>query len=815
MTRRLALRIWLGFGTALLTLAAVAGAWLYWVSQAQADYERLVDAPGLSGPLEIYRDAYGVPHIFAQTQRDALFALGYVQGQDRGWQMEFLRRAVDGRMSEIAGAALIDLDREFLASGAARLADASLALYRPETIDAIEAFAAGVNLAIEQGQYQASPEFRAFGVSPAPWTPREVGALTYLIGASVDQVSGEALWRKRLVDDLGERRADLLAQDFDADWPTLFRDIGVLDEAAARATVALEAAGLPVGQRTPGASKPPDSAGKGTNFFLLGPEKSTTGAPILAVDPHLELDAPSLFYPVSITLPNQVIRGAAWVTSPAVHFGHNSSIAWGMTAMAVDNAHFLVERIDPKDPGAYLRPEGSRRFEVEMREIAVRWRSDPVRMRLRYTEAGRVVSDFDPKLKTLADAFGPGHVIVRKSATLLNGQFYLESGLRVQFADDWVSFRAAFERHGNPNTVAYADSAGNIGVLTAAHTPIRRAPETWGTIPRAWLGEGEWAGVAPYEAMPYAYNPARAFVADSNARLVPGDFPLFLTARASSPYRIARSEAVLSAPRRFSVEDVATLQQDSYSTRADIVLGAALPLLARANGAMAVWTERLRGWDRRMDKNRPEPLVYTAFEHALHRRLIGEKISDREYGDGRGDPITLARLLRSEEAAFWCDGIATPTVETCEDAVAEAFGAGLAELSRAYGRDHSRWRWGDAHKARFANRYFLDFLPFVSDWAARSTEISSDPGTLNVGGWSGGKGAKYNQNSGAVWRQIIDLSNLDNSRFQIAPGVSGNPASPFYDSTFEAWSAGEYVSLARSRADLIRERAPKTILRPK
>ncbi|MEO0883463.1 MAG: penicillin acylase family protein [Pseudomonadota bacterium] len=809
-------RIGIGVATLLTMIVTSALIWILWVLSANANYEKTLTVQGLSAPIEIYRDTNGVPHIFAETHHDALFALGYAQAQDRGWQMEFLRRAVDGQMSEIAGKTLVDLDIEFVASGAADLADLSYSQYTDDTKRAIDAFAAGINAAIDAGEYSASPEFRAFGVTPTYWTPRQVGALTYLIGSGFDPSSRRVLQSLDLVADLGEQRADLLMRDFEDSWPTLFRDIGELETVAERSKAALEAAELPILHEPPTApSSSSEGSDKGTNFFLLGPTKTTTGAPILAVDPHLELDTPSFYYPAALNWENNYVRGAFWVTSPSIHFGHNRQIAWGMTALVVDNAHYILEKIDPNDDAAYVRPGSSIPFQTKNRTITVRGQKDPETVSLRYTTNGPVVSDFDQELQQIADAEGPNHAIVRKSATLLEGQFFLESGVAVQNADDWRSFRAAFQRHGSPNTVAYADTLGNIGVLTAAHVPIRKNFDAWPPLPRAWLDEGDWHGIAPFDALPHAYNPNRQWIADSNARIVPKNFPLFLTARASSPYRIKRSEIVLAEDRMFSIKDIQTLQTDIISTRPDVVLPIANELAVGnfSDHEQITWL-RLMEWDRSMQSDMPEPLLYMTFEHALHQRLIGEKVSDTSYGNGRGDPITLARLLHGKDRSFWCDSIETDDRETCSEAVVEALRAAITALSEMYGSDINDWRWGDAHTARFGNRYFLDFIPVATSWAAREVEQDSGPGTLNVGAWSSTTLGNYSQNSGAVWRQIIDLSNLDNSIFQIAPGVSGNPSSQYYDSTLKAWRDGEYFSLALGRDALVASNAPLTLLEP-
>ncbi|MEO1406583.1 MAG: penicillin acylase family protein, partial [Pseudomonadota bacterium] len=388
-----------------------------WVLSPDADYTLTLRSETISAPVDIYRDETGVPHIYAENYKDAAFATGYVQGQDRGWQMESLRRAVEGRTSEFLGGLTIDLDKQFLAAGVSRLADLSLSEYDDDTREILQAYVNGVNASIEAGEYQASPEFRLFRVEAEPWTLRQAGSLPYIIGGMFEAGGLRELRARTLTSDLGEERARMIVRDFETTWPTLFRDVGALDTVSAKTIAALEEAGLPLSAR---ASIPTGSftegEEEGTNFFVLGPEKTTTGGAILAIDPHLEHDAPNLYYPVSITLPDQIIRGAAWITTPSIHFGHNSNIAFGMTAMVVDHRHLVVEKIDPDDPASYIRPEGSFKFELVEYDIPVRGQDEPEKFTVRYTQDGPVVSDHFEQMTELAAEYGPGYVIVDKSA---------------------------------------------------------------------------------------------------------------------------------------------------------------------------------------------------------------------------------------------------------------------------------------------------------------------------------------------------------------------------------------------------------------
>ncbi|MEM1053493.1 MAG: penicillin acylase family protein, partial [Pseudomonadota bacterium] len=799
-------------GITLVAMIVLLSLFSGWALMARPDYERSLTSSSISAEVEIVRDENGIPHIFAASYTDAMFALGYAQAQDRGWQMEFLRRAVDGRMSEIGGEVLIELDKEFVVAGAGRLADISLSKFDDETIEIMEAYAAGINAAIDSGEYQSSPEFRALRIDPDPWELREVGALTYLIATVFGGDTDAYLLRDRLVEDLGAARAQALLQDYGEEWPTLITDIGALAEASKRSSLALAQAGFAEEPPSPVAlpGPPVSDSGAGTNFFLLGPEKTQSGKPILAVDPHLELGTPSLYYPAAITLPNGMVRGAYWITTPAIHFGHNDKIAWGMTALVAQSVDVLVEKVDPEHSDRYLTPEGSTQFKTE--EFAIGHSGET--LTIRRTRHGVVVSDHDQDFAQLAAAQGPGHILVVKSALEEQGQMLLQSSIKIPLSKSWDGFRQAVSSHGTGNTFAFADVAGNIGVQTTAAIPFRTQRQDATRLPKGWLGEGEWQGLVPFEAMPSAFNPPRSWIVDSNARIIPADYPVYFTHTARVPYRIGRSESWFASNDKVSIEDIARLQMDAVSLRPTVLQSSAINAIVAESDLEQAALNMLKRWDGLMDKDRPEPLIYTAFEHELHKRLVGQKVKDKGYGFGQGDPITLNRLLTSKDAAFWCNSVQTSREENCAEAVSEAFTAAIEHLKNRYGSEPVDWAWGKAHKARFANQYVWDFVPLLSDWAAPTTIASSGPGTLNVGSWRGGKNHDYAPRTGAVWRQIIDLADLDNSRFQIAPGVSGNIMSPFYQNTLRSWAEGKYISLAKSRGELSRANAQSTVFTP-
>ncbi|MEM8986778.1 MAG: penicillin acylase family protein [Pseudomonadota bacterium] len=780
---------------ALLVLAFLAG--YVWLKGTLPDYTKTLTSDALSAPVKIERDEYGVPHITAQTFNDAAFAMGYAQAQDRLWQMETFRRAVMGRTAEVFGEAFFHTDVAY--KGLYRFPEAyekTNARLDPETRRTFDAFAAGVNLAIQSGEGMSSPEWALLGIKPAPWTAGDVNSFMAVVSETATDGPRElAIAKHESV--LEKEIFDFLYEELPPEFPTLYEDFEEKPAANARRGV---------GDADPNRS--------GTNFFVFGPERTTTGKPILAVDPHLPLYAPGVVYPVVVTLPDDVIAGGAWVGTPAVTFGHNSKIAWGMTHMYADTMDYIVEKIDPDNPDNYMTENGSEPFLV--RDIEVKVKGAGVRtIKVRETRNGVVVSDrhlyeagFDAFSGGLADAyavveetFGPGHVVVRRQVNSEVGQLTIQSLLNVSRAHNWEEFQNALREYEWTNNVVYADVEGNIGVQMSARLPNRRPVNGWDgeRMARGWLGEGVWDGYVPFDELPYVFNPPKGWIADSNGRAVLTEFPYRLTNNYSPPWRVMRAYELISAKQKHSMESVMDIQLDVYSAQAAWLTERLLQFDAGSDAAREAF-DMLASWDFVMDRNRPEPLLYSAIELALQESLVNV----RHDSIARRYPVILplARMLETDHP--WCDDVRTENVETCEDAVNAAVDKSVARISAAYGADMSKWRWGDVHISEFPAFFSWANVPVLDDLTMPRYATDGATSVLNVASTRRPdapfddllSGLEFIAENGATYRMVADMSDVENSKFMLAPGVSGNAMSPHWDDLVEPWAEGVYFHLA-------------------
>ena len=791
--RRRGVRSWLrriAIGIAVL-LAVVLGGGYVLVDSARPQTDGTVALAGIDAPVSILRDGYGIPRIVATSERDAYFALGYVHAQDRFFQMEFMRRAGAGRVSEIIGASALPLDRWMRVLGLYRLAEAALKRLSPPVIESLEAYARGVNAYLDSHSGLVSVELALLFATPEKWRPADSLVWARLMGMRLSANSRAETLRARLSEFLPTERIDEL-------WPDIARD--------APPTVA--APGRPSLFDTLLAHWPEAIAPvTASNVWAVSGSHTETGSPILANDPHLGFRAPGLWYLARIETPTLAVAGATVPGVPMTILGHNGSIAWGMTTTDSDTQDLFVERVDPEDPNRYLTPEGSRRFDMRVERIRVRGGED-VTLAVRSTRHGPVISDVDAKTASIAK---PGHVVALAAAALREDDMTGEAVWRLNRARTWEDFNAALAHfHAPHQNVVYADTGGNIGIVAPGRVPVRRSGDGRYPVP-GWTGAHDWTGFIPYDALPRLFNPESGRIVNANHAVVGPDYPYRLGHGDTPPYRTMRIHALLDAGKSRTRAEAGAMQSDAVSLAARELLPLMLGAVRETDSRAAVLA-RLRGWDGTMDRRRAEPLIFTAWLRALNRRLYGDETGGVFLGLWRLRPVFVRETLKRNDG--WCDDIATPSRESCAEIVAEALDDALAELGTRYGGDPADWRWGDAHYAHFGHPLF-GRLPLIDRLA--DIRIAADGGafTVNRGQHRSARSdTPYASVHGAGYRAVYDLADLDRSLFVQATGQSGHLTSPHYRDLTPLWRDGEFLTLGSLAPDS-GEAASRLILVPR
>jgi penicillin G amidase len=764
-----------------LSCLAAAGGYLF-LRQSLPQSEGTIILAGIGRPVEILRDAYGIPHIFASTIDDAHFALGYAHAQDRLWQMEMSRRVAAGRLSEILGPGALESDRFLRTLGVRRVAEANLTHFDAETRRLLDAYAAGVNAFIA-GAPVLPPEFWLTRSSPEPWSAADSVAWVKMMAWDLATNWRSELLRMQLAKTLPMARIHEFLPPYPGDPVPEIADLRQLYAGIEKQPVGVSFL------------ENPDTA-SGSNSWAVSGARSASGRALLANDPHLGLSAPPAWYFAHLHAPGLDAIGATLPGVPAILIGRNERIAWGLTNTVSDVQDLYLEKLDGR---------------FRQREEVIRVRGAPdEKLSVRASRHGPVVSDV---LRAALDAAPRGHAMALAWTALAEDDLSMQAILRVARARDWREFGATLrDLHAPQQNVIYADVEGNIGFIAAGRVPVRKAGnDLKGLAPApGWDARYDWAGYVPYEDLPRAFNPAGGAIVNANHKIVPPGFPYHLGYEWQAPYR-ARRIGELLGRQPHTLESFSRIQMDVVSLAARELL----PLLLKtrpADEASAEALKLLAAWDGTMSAERPEPLILVAWWRELARALYADELGAAFNANWSPRAVFTTAAIGAQSR--WCDDVRTQSVETCPEIQTNSLQVALAELRRRYG-EPSGWKWGEAHAARHRHRPLTRqrwLAPFF-DFAMASP---GDTYTVNVGRTDfNDRDQPFANHHGASLRMLADLGEPGQSLFIHSGGQSGNPLSAHYKSFSAAWARGEYVPMLTERSRLEAAGAQRLLLTPR
>ncbi len=641
MIRRLVrLLLW----TIAIVVVAVVGLFFAWRSLELPTIDGKLTVAGLGAPVDVVRDAAGIPHVYAASDDDAWFALGFLHAEDRLWQMELNRRIAAGRLAEVLGPGALDTDRFLRTLGVARNAQAIAARLDEPTTRALARYAAGVNAELARratrSRFFMPPEFLLTGAPrPEPWTPADSIGWATMMAWDLSGNSSAEIARMRLATRLTKQQIDELMPPYPgnprvdatghvvpatadrplpvADYPALYRRLQV-DTAALSSSAAMLFA------------RAPDRSieGIGSNDWVVSGARTASGKPLLANDPHLALSAPSIWYLAHLSTPTMNVIGGTLAGLPFVVLGRNDRIAWGATNTGPDTQDLYIEALRERDGAVEARtPDGWQPLETRDEVIHVKGAAD-VTLHVRTSRHGPLVSD---ALRSAHDAVATlqGHVqegdyaLAMQWAALRPDDRTVQAALAVNRASDWSSFVAAMrDFHAPQQSFVYADTMGNIGLVAPGRVPVRRADnDLMGQAPApGWDARYDWQGFVRFERLPQRLNPPENRIVTANQKIVADDDPTFLTSEWAAPFRARRIEALLDATARHDVASFAAIQADVRSLAAVQLLPLLIdtrppdgPMHDAARDAL----DRLKTWDGTMAGDRVEPLIFAAWMRAL------------------------------------------------------------------------------------------------------------------------------------------------------------------------------------------------------
>ncbi len=806
--------------TAILLVAGTAGYVSWTVRRSFPTVDGQVHLAGLHGRVDVVRDQWGVPQVYADDAHDLFLAQGYVHAQDRFWEMDVRRHITAGRLAELFGADLVPTDAVVRTLGWYRVAQQELGLLTPATRDYLQAYADGVNAyRTEHTGPTASLEYGVLaliapGYRPEPWTPADSVAWLKAMAWDLRTNLGDEIQRALLAAKLPIAMIDELYPPYDfahqrpivtapaGPPPAGTTSTGPVRDAATGAvqrgagslsartlTDGVQAIGLLAGVLGPG------GAGIGSNSWVVAGSRTTTGKPLLANDPHLGPAIPGVWYQIGLhcrTLGRSCpfdVSGFGFAGMPAVVIGHNGDVAWGLTNLGADVTDLFVEHV--RD-GFYERQ--GQWLPVPSRVEQIRVAGGTTRtITVRSTVHGPIVSDVLDNVRSVAAADPSDALALRWTA--LDPTNTVDALFELDRASDWTSFRKAAEDFAVPaQNLVYADRAGHIGYQAPGRIPIRKAGDGRYPVP-GWTGDYDWSGYIPFDALPTQFDPPSGYLVTANNAAVGPSYPYLLTRDWADGYRSERITELLTGAGRLDVAAMQHIQLDDRNPFAATLT----PYLLRtpAAGTAARAQNLLRGWD----FGQPVDSAPAAYFNAVWRHLLSLTFTDEMSGtaadpnpDGGGRWFEVVQGLLSQPDNSWWRNAKDPRgLHSRDDVLRAALDDAATELTGRLGADPTVWRWGALHQLTLTHQTLGVGGPAPVRWLFNRGPYPLPGGSaaVNANGWDARDG--YAVDWGPSMRMVVDLADLDRSRWINQTGASGHAFAGNYNDQAELWASGRTV----------------------
>lgn len=762
-----------------------------------------IKIPGVNHPVETFFDHWGVPHIYAEDVHDVLFAQGYIHAGERLFQMDYNRRLVAGTLSEVMGEVTIPVDRWMRTLGMRRAAIEGLPQLLPETQSYLEAYAAGVNAFISNGNLPF--EFSLLRYHPEPWQPLDSAAWMKMMAWTLSVNWESELLRARLVEHLGADKAAQLEPPYYNRWPYIVPPgvdySAIADEIFLRQDYSRRYTGPTAGH------------GVGSNNWVIAGSRTTSGKPLLANDMHLKMGIPAIWYENHLSAPDYQVTGVSFPGMPGIIAGHNGHVAWGFTNGFPDVQDLYLEHIRRTESGGVQYEfKGEWLDAVVLNETIQVYRGESVTEEVIVTRHGPIINNLAPDLA--------GEQPIAMRWTALEADRMLDGIAAMNRARNCIEFREALRHWMAPvqNTV-YADIDGNIGYSFPGKVPIRNNWDGGVPVP-GWNGEYEWDGYIPFEKLPHLYNPSQGYVASANNRVVDDSYPYFLSADYCLADRAQRIVEMIEKAEKIDPTYIQAMHFDQICPSARYI-GKYLSELPVEDPELSKVVALFRNWDGHLAADSPQAVIYEAFIPRMVTASLSNGLGDlteRYIGVGPTPGLADTSML-SERAMEWLQkSLGEPDSpwfdqgngETRVDLMRLALRQTVDFLKEKMGTEPENWAWGKFHRLRFAHT-LAKTPPLIRLYNRGPYPLGGDYNTV----WA--TGASYTELedeylTSAPFRFIADLNDLNHCYGLLSPGQSGNPVSPHYDDQIDAWFKQGYHPMYFSREDVIHHAKSKLIL---
>ncbi|MCL5029069.1 MAG: penicillin acylase family protein [Bacteroidetes bacterium] len=797
------LKISIGIIISLLILLVVAGFIFYnMLTNSIPKYSGQINVPGISKSLKIYRDSMGVPYIIAGSDEDAAFALGYVHAEDRLFSMDLIRRAGEGKLSEIIGPKTVPFDKMFRTIGITETAKKILAQMDPVMLKILSAYSNGVNFYINQAKGKYPIEFDLLNYDPQPWKPLDCIVLGRMMAWELNISWWSDFAYIDLIQKFGYDKVKDIIPSYPENAPTIIpQEIKKLPHASNSFMKTDQAFRNFIGWT---------GTHIGSNNWVVNGNLSATGKPIIVNDTHLAFSAPGRWYVAVIHTPKMKIAGFTLPGTPGIIIGENGNIAWALTNIMEDDADFYSEQLDSTGT-KYFYNGAWQNLAVRKETIKVKDSSN-VNFEIKSTDHGPIISDIHPynfifTNKNISESNKNAVISMHWLGNYVSNEeqiFY-----KIDKAKNWSEFKEALQDYSVPGqNFVYGDKEGNIGYLFGARLPIRNS-NTKEFIYDGTTDHYDWQGFVPSNELPQLFNPPQNYIASANNKTVK-DFKYYISDLWEPSSRIERITQLLNSKDKFSVNDFKKFQMDFVSPYAEKITNYILNAFNNVKVTdqhLQLALNLLRQWEYKMDQYSQAPAIYSEFFKYLMQNIflnkMGEALYD-EYVFVQNIPLRTVTQLMNNPQSSWFDDPSTSQVETRDDIIRKSMDEALTDLEKKYGEDPANWQWGRLHYVLFKHPFsgvssIVDKVLNIGLY-----EIGGDGTTIFNTEYSFTKGldnypqfkhGEFENNLGPVMRYIYDFSKPNEINLILSTGESGNFLSKHYKDMTKFWLTGKYLKI--------------------
>lgn len=798
-------KILLGLFVTLLVIFIVSGLiFRYMLSKSLPEYSGEISSDRIKETVEIFRDSMAIPYIFSNNDEDAAFALGFVHAQERMFIMDLIRRAGEGRLSEIFGEKTLPFDRMFRTIGIGRTIKHNIRLYDPEVMKILQGYANGVNLYLKNYEGKLPVEFDVLGYEPENWKPEHSLIVIRMMGWELNLSWWIDMTYSELFDKFGKEKMLEILPDI-SDKIELPKKNGITslnnfpDEFLKTNLAFREFMGWRGTQ-------------VGSNNWVINGNKSKSGKPIIANDPHLAFSAPGKWYVAVIKSPNWNAAGVTLPGVPGVVIGKNENISWALTNLMNDDADFYYEKLDTSRT-KYFVDGNWKNLEIIKDTIKIKNQKEVV-IEIKNTHRGPIISSIHPSNFIYnSDEKNYPDISVRWLGNEFSDEMH--AFLSMNKAKNFNEFKEAISYFSLPGqNFVYADNDGNIGYVMGGNIPLRSLSSST-IISDGTNSKNDWMGILGKSEMAYIYNPPENFIATANNKVV-DDFKYHISNLWEPSARIERIRELLNSKTKHDVNDYFNYQLDFVSNYAKQVVPYILNAFSDVKitdknliEALELFTE----WDGTMDPDLQIPSIYESFfKHLLKNVYYDEMGEDLFNKFCFIANVPLRSVLKALDSnSSWFNNIKTSKLENRDEIIRRSLADALSELEGNYGKDIINWQWGNIHKVTFKHPFsgtvslidkFINIGPFRIGGNGTTIFNTQHSFAKSLEEYPAFRHEEYENILGPSMRYIYDFSQPDKFFITLTTGQSGNFFSDHYSDMSYSWLNGKYFQITTDETSI-------------